>query len=144
MVHAILGIRPAPAPEGGRSCEDSDAAASDQDIADASAPDRAALREARRGVPQPTIDDLLFDLDEPDPNARVVAVPKVGSLRPRETIEVLSNVFSRDNDPLVRSRAIAALTRLGGSDASRLLRERALEDDDPGLRMQALNALGEL
>jgi HEAT repeat protein len=41
----------------------------------------------------------------------------------------------------VRSRAVAALTRLDGPTARGLLRERALADDDPTLRMQALNAL---
>lgn len=35
----------------------------------------------------------------------------------------------------------AALTRLDGPGARGLLRERALGDDDPGRRMQALNAL---
>jgi len=89
----------------------------------------------------PTKDDLLFELDEPEQATRVAAVPKVGSLPPRQAIEVISHVFANDDDTTVRSRAVAALTRLDGPGARGLLRARALEDDDPGLRMQALNAL---
>ena len=103
--------------------------------------DRASFREARAGVPPPTRDDLLFELDDPDRTARVAAVPRVGSLPPREAVEIISYVIANDDDSIVRSRAVAALTRLDGPGARALLRERALGDDDPGLRMQALNAL---
>ena len=68
-------------------------------------------------------------------------MPKVGSLRPHEAAQVLSEVFAAETDPLVRSRAIAAATRLKGHSGTMLLRRRALDDDDPDLRMQALNAL---
>ena len=55
-----------------------------------------------------------------------------------------SGVFAEEDDPLVRSRAVAALTRLDGPGARGLLRERALADEDAELRMQALNALARL
>ena len=103
--------------------------------------DRASFREAQAGMPPPTRDDLLFELDDADQAARVAAVPKVGSLPPREAVEMISYVFANDDDTTVRSRAVAALTRFEGPGARALLRERALGDDDPGLRMQALNAL---
>lgn len=115
--------------------------ADDNDVANDPHLDRASFREARGGMPPPTKDDVLFELDEPAPADRVAAVPKVGSLPRREAIELISYVLSNDADTTVRSRAVAALTRLDGTDARGLLRERALGDDDPGLRMQALNAL---
>jgi len=73
----------------------------------------------------PTKDDLLFELDEPEQATRVAAVPKVGSLPPRQAIEVISHVFANDDDTTVRSRAVAALTRLDGPGARGLLRARA-------------------
>ena len=100
-----------------------------------------AYRQAVLDYIPPTKDDLLFELDEPDRATRVAAVPKVGMLPPRAAIEVVSHVFANDDDATVRSRAVAALTRLDGPGARGLLRARALGDDDPGLRMQALNAL---
>jgi hypothetical protein len=131
--HATPDARPEVAPD--------DAAETAQEDAAEELMDRAAFRLANQGVPPPTREDLLFDLDEPEPAARVAAVPKVGALPPREAIDVISHVFANDDDPVVRSRAVAALTRLDGPGARGLLRERALADDDPGLRMQALNAL---
>jgi HEAT repeats len=98
-------------------------------------------RQAVFDYTPPTKDELLSELDEADPAARVVAIPKVGALRPEEAIGVISHVFSSEEDATVRSRAVAALTRLDGTGSRGLLRERALEDEDPGVRMQALNAL---
>jgi hypothetical protein len=89
----------------------------------------------------PTKDDLLLELDDPDPAARAAAIPKVSALRPEEAIDIIAHVFSYDEDITVRSHAVAALTRIEGASAQRLLRERALEDEEPGLRIQALNAL---
>lgn len=103
--------------------------------------DREAFRLANLGVPPPTRDDILLELDAPDQAARIAAIPKVGSLHPRAALAILADVFARDEDPLVRSRAVAALTRLGGPGARMLLREQALGDEDAELRMQALNAL---
>jgi HEAT repeats len=106
--------------------------------------DRAAFRLARVGVPPPTREDILLELGDPDQGARVAAVPKVGSLGPRAATELISHVFSNDDDTTVRSRAVAALARLKGPSARGLLRERVLRDGDAGLRMQALNALAAL
>jgi hypothetical protein len=103
--------------------------------------DREAFRLANTGTPPPTREDILFELDDPDQSARVAAVPKVGALAPRAAVNVLAGVLAAEEDPLVRSRAVAALTRLDAPGARGLLRARALDDDDPGLRMQALNAL---
>jgi hypothetical protein len=60
---------------------------------------REAFRLANRGVPPPTGDDILFELGEPDQAARVTAIPKVGSLQPREAVAILSGVFAEDEDP---------------------------------------------
>jgi hypothetical protein len=73
-----------------------------------------AYRQAVFGYVPPAKEDLLFELDEPDPAVRVAAVPKVGSLRPSEAIEVIADVFASDEDTTVRSRAVAALSRLQG------------------------------
>jgi HEAT repeats len=103
--------------------------------------EREAFRLANRDVPPPTRDDILIELGDPDQAKRVAAVPKVGALQPGAAADVLAGVFAEEDDPLVRSRAVAALTRLEGPGARMLLRERALGDDDAELRMQALNAL---
>jgi hypothetical protein len=103
--------------------------------------DREAFRLANLGVAPPTREGILFELEDPDQAARVAAVPKIGSLRPRAALDILAGVFAEEDDPLVRSRAVAALTRLGGPGARGLLRARALADADAELRMQALNAL---
>jgi HEAT repeat protein len=54
---------------------------------------------------------------------------------------VLEDVLAEDEDPLVRSRAVAALTRFGGDDAGSLLQAAALGDADSEIRIQAINAL---
>jgi len=72
---------------------------------------------------------------------RVAAVPKVGALAPGAAVDIRSGVLAEEDDPLVRSRAVDALTRLEGPGARGLLRERGLGDEDAGLRTQALNAL---
>jgi hypothetical protein len=103
--------------------------------------EREAFRLANAGVPPPTREDILIELDDPDQARRVAAVPKVGALGPGAALEVLAGVFAAEDAPLVRSRAVAALTRLDAPGARGLLRARALGDQDPELRMQALNAL---
>jgi hypothetical protein len=83
-------------------------------------------------VPPPTREDILLELGDPDQVARVAAVPLVGSLGPPAALGILSGVFAEEDDPLARSRAVAALTRFEGLGAGR---------QDAELRMQALNAL---
>ena len=63
-------------------------------------------------MPPPTREDILIELDDPDQAKRVAAVPKVGALQPGAAVDVLAGVFAAEDDPLVRSRAVAALTRL--------------------------------
>ncbi len=65
-------------------------------------------------MPPPTRDDILIELGDPDQAKRVAAVPKVGALQPGAAADVLAGVFAEEDDPLVRSRAVAALTRLEG------------------------------
>jgi HEAT repeats len=103
--------------------------------------DREAFRLANLGKPPPTREGILLELGDSDQAERVAAVPKVGSLAPQAALDILAGVFAEEDDPLVRSRAVAALTRLEGPAARGLLRARALEDEDAELRMQALNAL---
>jgi hypothetical protein len=102
---------------------------------------REAFRLANRGMPAPTEDDIRMALARQDQAARVAAIPKVGSLVPADALGVLEDVLAQDEDPLVRSRAVAALTRVGGSNAGGLLQGAALNDGDADIRMQAINAL---
>lgn len=102
---------------------------------------RAAFRLAHQGMPAPTEDELRFALTADDQAERVAAVPKVASLRPGDALGVLEDVLAEDEDPLVRSRAVAALTRFDGDDAGSLLQAAALADADADLRIQAINAL---
>ncbi|HZA66333.1 MAG TPA: HEAT repeat domain-containing protein [Geminicoccaceae bacterium] len=121
-----------PPREGGEAADDN---------ADEPPMDREAFRLANLGVPPPTREDILLQLGDPDQAERVAAVPKVGPLAPGVALDILAGVFAEEDDPLVRSRAVATLTRLDGPAARGLLRERALRDEDAELRMQALNAL---
>ena len=102
---------------------------------------REAYRQSMRDYVPPSRDELSMALSAPDTLDRVVAVPKVGALAPEAAIAVLGEALDEEQDPLVRSRAVAALTRLEGPAAQRMLRQRALEDADTDLRMQALNAM---
>jgi hypothetical protein len=92
---------------------------SEPDVATEEAPDPVAeeedYRQAVFGYAPPTKDDLLRELDDPDPAARAAVIPKVSALSPEEAIDLISHVFSYDDDMIVRSRALAALTRLEGS-----------------------------
>ena len=102
---------------------------------------REAYRQAVGDYVPPTREELTLALSAPATEDRIVAVPKVGMLAPGEAVAVLEDALSEDQDALVRSRAVAALTRLEGPAAGRLLRQRALEDADPDLRSQAINAI---
>ncbi len=99
----------------------------------------ASLCEERRAPPPATGGDLLFVVREPCP-AAPATTPEAGSVAAREAIETAGRTFAH-GDATARSRAVAALTRLEGPEARRLLRARALADDHVGLRTQALNAL---
>jgi hypothetical protein len=100
-----------------------------------------AYRAAVLAYVPPTREELFVALSAPATEDRVVAVPKVGVLSPDEALTVLEGALAEDQDALVRSRAVAALTRLEGPAADRLLRQRAIEDADADLRAQALNAI---
>jgi HEAT repeats len=157
--HSVVVLRDDPGPEAGavklaeiRVIEDPDLAASEDEApvadegileedAEPTLTDREAFRLSRLGVPPPTRESVLIELGDPDQAERVAAVPKVGSLGPGAALDILAGIFAEEEDPLVRSRAVAALTRLEGPGAGMLLRERALRDEDAELRMQALNAL---
>jgi HEAT repeats len=102
---------------------------------------RAAFRQAHLGMPAPTEDDLRFALAADDQAERVAAIPRVGSLHPSDALDVLEDVLAEDEDPLVRSRAVAALTRLDGDHAGALLQAAVLGDADTDVRIQAINAL---
>jgi hypothetical protein len=100
-----------------------------------------AYRRAVRDYVPPTREQLTLALSAPATEDRIVAVPKVGMLPAGEAVKVLEDALSDDQDALVRSRAVAALTRLKGPAAGRLLRQRAIEDADADLRAQAINAI---
>jgi hypothetical protein len=102
---------------------------------------REAFRFANRARPAPTEDDIRYALAGDDQSERVAAIPKVGSLMPQDALAVLSDVLAEDRDPLVRSRAVAALTRIEGDGAGSLLQSALLNDGDVGIRLQAINAL---
>jgi HEAT repeats len=89
----------------------------------------------------PTKDDVLWALDDPERDARVAALPRTRGLPPGEAVEVLSGVLTNEADALVRSRAIAALTRINDGEATALLKAWVRDERDAEIRMQALNAL---
>lgn len=102
---------------------------------------REAFRLANRGMPAPTEDDIRLALAGQDQAERVAAIPRVGALMPADALGVLEDVLAQDEDSLVRSRAVAALTRFESGNAGGLLQAAALNDGDADIRMQAINAL---
>ena len=88
-----------------------------------------------------TKENILLELRDVEPEVRMAAVLKTASLSTGEAYGVLSEVFADEEDMLVRSRGVAAATRLDGRTRAALLQRQAMHDEDPELRMQALNAL---
>jgi HEAT repeats len=149
-VGAISGIRVRANPDAVAEAEAQDVAEDAASQAEAGGEDSAELtrleredayRQAVRDYVPPTPEELTEALRAPDAEDRIIAVPKVGVLEPGEAIAVLERALAEDQDALVRSRAVAALTRIEGQDADRMLRQRALEDGDAELRAQAVNAV---
>lgn len=105
--------------------------------------DRASFRDAYPDVADGprAREEFLYQLEYGDPAERTAAVPLVGSLGGYGAVAVLPRVFAGEDDALVRSRAVAALTRIKGPRARLLLQRQAVGDENPALRMQALNAL---
>jgi hypothetical protein len=106
---------------------------------------RIAVIESRSAVdaesaPPPAASAADPEVGAADPPARTRAAPKVGSPAWRAAIETAAHALA-SHDANARSRAVAALTRLDGPEARRLLRERALADDHVEVRMQAVAAL---
>ncbi len=103
--------------------------------------DRASFREAHFGRTPANREDVLVDLDDPEQAVRAAAVPKVGTLLPRDALKILAQLFTSESDSLVRSRAVAALAKLDHPRVRSLLRDLALQDDDSSLRAQAIHAI---
>jgi len=73
---------------------------------------------------------------------QVTIIAKLSLLPPSVGVAVLAGALAEPNiDRRVRSRAVAALTRIEDLGACALLRERALSDRDESIRRQAMNAL---
>jgi HEAT repeat protein len=67
-------------------------------------------------------------------------VSEVGVRRTSEALPAVIDAFERSDDPLVRERAVYAMTRIGGPGVRRALLA-ALHDDRPRTRKLALTAL---
>lgn len=80
---------------------------------------------------------------EHDPAIRSLIVETAAGLQAPSAIAICRGAVS-DPDPRVRMAACTAWLRLGGGDAVAELSRRYREDDDLGVRLRALRALGEL
>lgn len=82
-------------------------------------------------------------LAEHDPSIRGLIVETAGGLQTPSAIAICRGAVS-DPDARVRMAACNAWMRLGGADAVQVLSQRCREDEDLGVRLRALRALGEL
>lgn len=99
-------------------------------------------------VPAPLMGALLTQ-GSPFPQVRQLLLASRESLAPvvrmgQAVVPALVVLLGSDPDPVVRSRAAAALGMLGGMAAMQALERAARQDASPVVRLIAVNALGRL
>lgn len=99
-----------------------------------------ALGAIRHAPSEGAIRKLLQD---PDESVRIAAMYALRRLGDPHFIKPWADVILSHRNPAVRRNAVLALGRLGEPDAIALLR-RAREDEDDGVRLQALEAMAML
>lgn len=82
-------------------------------------------------------------LSEHDPAIRSLIVETAGGLQAPSAIAICKGAVA-DPDAAVRMAACNAWMQRGGAEAVQVLAQRCREDDDLGVRLRALRALGEL
>ncbi len=102
--------------------------------------DRVSFRVLHEGASKPNRGEILDELDAPDRTTRAAAIAKVGSLTPSAALQTLRRAFEAEDDPVVRSRVIAALSRVDHAQAGRLFKAWATTDEEPSVRSQAIRA----
>jgi HEAT repeat protein len=87
---------------------------------------------------------LIRALEDKDPDMRIAAVEVLGWIGPEvaEAVPVLIRVLEDDADPRVRESAAYELGYMGSEAVPALT--RALEDEDPGVRSAAAEALEQI
>lgn len=94
---------------------------------------------AREAVDPAVLAGLLAD----DARARIRAVQTIGGTGEASSIALLEHVIVKDDDPMVRGQAAAALGQIGGKHAVSGL-QAALGDPVQSVRVQAVRGLGRI
>ena len=84
--------------------------------------------------------EVLAGLSADDARARIRAVQELGRTGEESAVLVLEGVISKDDNPMVRGQAAAALAKIGGERALPAL-QAALGDRDQSVRIQAVRGL---
>ncbi|MBA2590909.1 MAG: HEAT repeat domain-containing protein [Pseudomonadota bacterium] len=150
----ILGTVSGPMPEASGPAEKSAALVGESGDAAAHSPDTTSPANERQPdanpatSEQPDIESLIETTQSEDPNLRLQAFSaliglgrSVGSGRADQgAVNEALNAALTDEDAVVRAQAVQALVRQGGPEATSYL-EQALRDQDPGVRVMALQSL---
>ncbi|MGH8578334.1 MAG: HEAT repeat domain-containing protein [Gammaproteobacteria bacterium] len=91
---------------------------------------------------QADIESLIETTKSEDPMRRLQAVSALAASgnADQETVHAALDAALTDEDTMVRAQAVQALVRRGGPEATGYL-EQALRDQDPGVRIMALQSL---
>jgi HEAT repeat protein len=89
-----------------------------------------------------TIGEWEARLNDLDPGVRSEAVQSLEEMGPRAAVLLpYLHIAARDQHPVVRARAIAALAAVGRSEAELRILVEALDDESPSVRMNVVMAL---
>lgn len=86
-------------------------------------------------------ESILKDLAGPDRHARARAIGMLGRLKDENSIDILIQLLSEEEDPSVRQTAVVALGRIGSDRAIDTLEELSHSDPDAAVRAAANSAL---
>ena len=102
-------------------------------------PPQAAMPAAANGTKPPSPARRV----EQERSARLREIRTLARQRDEAAASALAQILALDLDPTVRVKAVAALGKLGGTEAAMAL-SMALMDQDPSVRVQAARALGQV
>jgi HEAT repeat protein len=91
---------------------------------------------------QPDIESLIETTKSEDPMRRLQSVSTLAASgnADQETVNAALDAAFTDEDAVVRAQAVQALVTRGGPEATGYL-EQALRDQDPGVRIMALQSV---
>jgi HEAT repeat protein len=91
------------------------------------------------------VEALLAATADPDARVRVKAMDTLANLKAKEATPLLvQQLFMRDTDLATKQRVLACLAKIGDRRATQPIRDFLARDVEPGVRGNAIFALGEI